>query len=124
MNVHIDQMTIIKFPSSRLDDLEESLDNVAKQIEKLDMKVSELFPALTQLGDKLEQAKAELVALLDQLRQSDPDVSPEGAQAIARINAIVDALDALTPNESTPPVEQPPAEEPPSEGFRGGKHKK
>jgi septal ring factor EnvC (AmiA/AmiB activator) len=121
VNVHINSVTIFKFPSNRLDELEASLEEITQKIDTLDMKVSELVPSLNALGDKLDQAKAELVALIDQLRQSDPDLSPEGAAALARISQITDALDALTPEP--PPVEQPPPVEPPPEeqpaGFRG-----
>src|SRR4029077_14575482 len=116
VNIHIDSVTIFKIPSNRLDELNDHLDEVTKTLESIEMKVSDLFPALNQLGDRLETAKAELVALIDQLRQSDPDLSPEGASALARISAITEALDALTPNEPPPP---PPPEEPPVEGVRG-----
>lgn len=124
ININLNHVPIFKLPKTILDDINDNLELITQKLESIDMKVSELVPALNQLGDKLDQAKAELVALIDQLRQSDPDLSPEGASALARISSIVDALDALTPNE-TPPVEPPPVEEPPVEGFRGApKHRK
>ena len=69
------------------------------------MKLSELAASLTQVGDKLDQARAEILALLEQLAQADPDLSPEGQQAVDRLKVIAEALDAIVPDEQPPPEE-------------------
>ena len=95
---------------------------VNQQLIDISMKISELFPALSQIGDRLEQAKAEIIALLDQLRQADPDLSPEGASALARLQQVAEDLDSVAESNPQPTPEPPP--QPEVERTSGRKHRK
>lgn len=95
--------------NQKLDAISNQLKGINQQLANISMKLSELVPAITQMGDRLETAKAEILALLDQLRQADPDLTPEGAQALARLQNLVEALDNIgpdVPSEPTPEVER------------------
>ena len=80
------------------------LDEISEQLEQINVKLSELSGHLNEVGDKLEKAQAEILAALDKLASSDPDLSPEGQAAVERVKAIAEALDAVIPDEHLPDV--------------------
>lgn len=62
----------------------------------IDMKLSELTPVLTALGDKVDKIKTEVQALKDSL--ADVEL-PSGAQAaLDRVIASVGAVDDINPD--------------------------
>lgn len=71
------------------------------------MKLSEALELLKGAKEKLAEGKTEILAKLEELKNTDPDLSPEGAAIIGEIADIATALADVVPN--TPPVD-PPAE--------------
>ena len=55
-------------------------------------KLSELATILKNFGDQLEKA-------LTELKNTDPDISPEGQAQLDRIAAAAKALDDITPDQ-------------------------
>ena len=83
-----------------------------QKLDTIDMKISELTAALTQVSDRLDTGVAEILALIDQLSQADPDLSQEGQNALDRLRVKVEALNEIVPDEQQP--EEGPQPEPQS----------
>lgn len=73
------------------------------KLEKILMKQSELAAALEAVKNQLSKAKDEILAEIEKLKSSDPDISPEGVAAIENLQAIGQALDDVVAD--VPPVE-------------------
>ena len=81
-----------------LAEINKKLDTTSEQLEVITLKLSELTGHLNEVGDKLEKAQAEILAALEKLGSSDPDLSSEGQAAVDRVRAIAEALDAVVPD--------------------------
>lgn len=91
---------------------------INNKLDKIIMKQSELAANLEGVSSQLSKAKDEILAELDKLRASDPDLSPEGIAAVQKLGNIAQALDdviADAPPPVEPPVEPEPVEPPPVE---------
>ena len=77
------------------------LSAIKHQLNSIEMKVSELAATLNTVKDTLSKAKAEILAKIEALSSSDPDISPEGQQAIEQLKAVATALDDVVP-DATP----------------------
>lgn len=78
--------------------------------EKLIMKQSELAAKLEEVSTQLHKAKEEIMAELDALRASDPDLSPEGVAAVQKLGNIAQALDDVIADKPEPSPEEPPVD--------------
>ena len=75
---------------------------INKQLENINVKLSELATSLNEVGDKLDKAKAEILAQIEKLEAADPDLSPEGQAAVERLREVAEALDAVVEDEAPP----------------------
>lgn len=69
------------------------------------MKLSDLSGSLNEVGDQLEKAQAEILDALTKLSESDPDISPEGQEAINRLKSAAQRLDDIIPDNVNAPPE-------------------
>ena len=76
----------------------EELSHIRQQLNQLEMKQSELAATLNTVKDTLSKAKTEILAKIEALSSSDPDISPEGQQAIEQLKAVATALDDVVPD--------------------------
>lgn len=83
-----------------------SLSTQIAKLERTVMKVSEATAAFIEVKDALVEASDELLALIEKLKESDPDISPEGAAAVEKSLSIARALKDVvrTPEEGTAPT--------------------
>jgi hypothetical protein len=74
-------------------------------------KLSEVAAAIAAVNAKLNKASTEIVTLIESLRASDPDLSPEGNAALAELQSIAQRLDDVVPDapEAEPEVSAPDA---------------
>lgn len=63
------------------------------------MKLSEALAAVGELETSLDEASKEILAELEKLRTTDPDLSPEGTALIDRVKVKAKALADIIPNE-------------------------
>ena len=85
-------------PATKLD--------LRKTKEDIMAKVSEAITAIQVGNDRLEKARVEIVTLIATLRETDPDLSPEGVAALERFKTLTGQLDDIVPDpEVVPPVE-------------------
>lgn len=63
------------------------------------MKLSEALTAIGELETSLDEASTEILAELEKLRTTDPDLSPEGTALVERAKAKAKALADIIPNE-------------------------
>lgn len=68
------------------------------------MKLSELLTAVGEVETKLDEASTEILAELEKLRTTDPDISPEGAAVVERVKTKAQALADIIPNAPEPPT--------------------
>lgn len=73
-------------------------------------KVSEIDETVNAISDTLDKVRVEFLSELEKLRNSDPDISPEGAAALTRLASIAAALDAIVPDAVPTPTPEPVAE--------------
>src|SRR5262245_40380012 len=71
---------------------------------RLMAKQSELAGLLKSVGDKLDEASTEILAEIEKLKQTDPDISAEGMAQLERITAKATALADIVPNNPEPPT--------------------
>jgi hypothetical protein len=79
---------------------------------KVIMKVSETLVVIAEIKANLIEAKTEILAKLEELNTTDPDLSPEGAALVEEVRGISKGLADIVPNTVPPPVE--PLVEPPT----------
>jgi len=75
------------------------------KLDKLIMKVSELAAVLEAVRSQIKKASTEIMAKIEALSSSDPDLSPEALAALSDIKASAKALDDIVP-DAVPPIEQ------------------
>lgn len=91
---------------------------INQKLDTLTMKVSEAVEAFKQVGNTLEKASTEIKAKLEELSNSDPDISEEGKAAVERVKTIAEALDAIVPDVPTDPNAPAPVITPVPESRR------
>lgn len=69
---------------------------------RIDMKLSEALAAVGELEASLDEASTEILAELEKLRTTDPDLSAEGAALIERVRGKARGLADIIPNAEPP----------------------
>ncbi len=76
---------------------------INQNLSQLNMKVSEALAALAGAKAELTKASAEILAKIEELKSSDPDISPEGQATVEGIVSIGQALDNIVPDPAPTP---------------------
>ena len=76
-----------------------------QKLDQIIVKQSELAGSLEKVSTQLSKAKDEIMAELDKLRSSDPDLSPEGVEAVQKLGNIAQALDDVIKDQPAPEQE-------------------
>jgi len=84
----------------------EELSHIRRQLNEISMKQSEQNAKILELAPKLVRAVEEIKVLIATLKQTDPDVSPEGAEAIAKMETALGVADDLAPEIPPAPPEE------------------
>lgn len=90
-----------------LEDLSEVVDMLFVRLQSLEkkilMKISEGTAKIVALGNQLEKAQKEITKEIETLKNatSDVDLPQEATDAIERLSALADSLDALNPDDPT-----------------------
>ena len=82
---------------NELSEISLKLDQINQKLAHIQMTNAELTAALTEAGDKLEKAQAEILAELEKLKAGG-ELSPEAQATVARIQSIAQALDDVVPD--------------------------
>lgn len=91
---------------------EKALTEIADQLRKLNMNLSEGVAAIKAAKDQLIKAREEITAKLTKLEDAlaHIDVPPEDAMAaIEELKAVVQSLDDIVPDVAEPTPEEPAA---------------
>lgn len=83
--------------------IENALNAILTTIDNNHMKQSEFNAKVLEFVPKVTRVLAEIRDAIEKLKASDPDVSPEGAQAIATMDTALSGLDDLAPELPTEP---------------------
>ena len=73
----------------------EIFNQLNQKLDHIIMKQSEATSKLESALQTFKKAKDEIMAELDKLRASDPDLSPEGTAAVQNLGNIAQAFDAI-----------------------------
>lgn len=73
------------------------------KLDEILMKQSEFNAKVLELAPKFERIGGEIKEEIRKLRESDPDISPEGQAALSKMEAVGTALDELAPELPTEP---------------------
>ena len=76
---------------------------------KIMAKVSEAVTAIQVGNETLERSRVEILALIETLRNTDPDLSPEGVAALERFKALTGQFDDIAPPIVSGEVVETPA---------------
>ena len=79
------------------------LSTINLKLDAIIMKLSEALTVLSAAKTKLDEASTEILAKLEELKSTDPDISPEGVVTINGIASIATALSDVVPGTPTPP---------------------
>lgn len=78
-------------------ELKKQLTEINHKLDHVIMDSAELTTKLTEAGDKLEKAKAEILAEIEKI-QSGGALTPEAQAAVERLQSIAQALDDIVPD--------------------------
>ncbi len=86
------------FPPRGWADATAVLAQININLKELNMKVSEALAALKDAKAELSKASTEILAKIEALQSSDPDISAEGQETVDGIVKIAKALDDVVPD--------------------------
>lgn len=80
-----------------LSEISKKLDKINNQLGTITLTTEELTQALTEAGDKLDKAKAEILAEIEKIKAGGA-LTPEAQAAVERLKTIAQALDDIVPD--------------------------